>query len=209
MRFDFGDLSARQRYKLMTATITPRPIAWVTTLSADGIANAAPFSFFNMMGDDPPIVVLGFLASEDRALKDSAANILETGEFVVNLVPERLAAAMNATSRNMPAGQDELSLAGLDVAPSARVAPPRIADSPVAFECRRTETVWSAPRQLMIVGDVLMAHIDDACVADAGSCHVDTPALGLIARMHGSDWYARQTDLFQLARPTAFESTST
>lgn len=203
VRFDFRTLPRADRYKLMTATITPRPIAWVTTVSVSGIANAAPFSFFNMMGDDPPILALGFLGQANGALKDSAANIIETGEFVVNLVPEHLAGAMNATSAPLPMDEDELSAAGVPTCPSSCVAPPRISASPVSFECRRLETVWSSPSQVTVIGEVLAAHIDDRFVADEERLHIDVPALGLIARMHGSGWYSRQTDLFHLARPIA------
>jgi flavin reductase (DIM6/NTAB) family NADH-FMN oxidoreductase RutF len=201
MQFDFKVLSSAQRYKLMTATITPRPIAWVTTLSTNGVGNAAPFSFFNMMGDDPPIIAVGFLAGPDGLLKDSAINILETGEFVVNLVSECLGAAMSETSRDIPPEQDELALAGVATCPSVSIRPARIAASPVNFECRRIEAVWSSPRQVLILGEVLIAHIEDRYVANTQDLHIDVVALGLIARMHGSDWYARQTDLFQLARP--------
>ncbi len=120
MEFDFATLAADARYKILTSTIVPRPIAWATTVSADGVRNAAPFSFFNAMGKEPPLVAVGILGNDDGSLKDTARNILETGEFVVNLVTEDVVEAMNATSIAAPAHVDELVLANLDVTPSIK-----------------------------------------------------------------------------------------
>ena len=128
MIFDMETLAAQNRYKILTATVTPRPIAWVTTISASGVINAAPFSFFNVMGHEPPTVAIGLLAGSER-FKDTAANILDTGEFVVNLVAERNAEAMNITCIDAPPEIDELTLAGLTPAASQAVRPPRIAES--------------------------------------------------------------------------------
>jgi flavin reductase (DIM6/NTAB) family NADH-FMN oxidoreductase RutF len=201
MIFDLGALPRKRRYQLLTATITPRPIAWVTTLSASGALNAAPFSFFNMMGDDPPIIALGFMPRDDETLKDTASNIVATGEFVVNLVTEEQAGAMNATAAELPPGQNELEAADIATAPSVCVAAPRIAGAPVSFECTALQEVWTSPRQLLLIGKVAVAHIDDRFLVGEDGRYIDTPALQLVARMHGSDWYARQTDLFQMARP--------
>ncbi|WP_157217887.1 flavin reductase family protein [Flavisphingomonas formosensis] len=200
MIFDLEALPRKRRYQLLTATITPRPIAWVTTLSASGVPNAAPFSFFNMMGDDPPIIALGFMPRDNDMLKDTAGNIVVTGEFVVNLVTEEQAEAMNATAAEMPSGQNELERADIATVPSVRVAAPRIAGAPVSFECTALQEIWTSPRQLLVIGKVAVAHIDDRFLIE-GARHVDTPALRLVARMHGSNWYARQTDLFQMSRP--------
>ena len=201
MLFDLTELPAEIGYKILTATVTPRPIAWVTTCSPDGISNAAPFSFFNVMGHEPPTVALGLLRHPRRGLKDTAANILATGEFVVQLVPESMAEAMNATCADLDPEIDELALAGLGTVPSAQVRPPRIADSPVALECRNLASVVTGPRQMTVIGRVLCAHIADRLVLDAARGHIDTPALGLIGRMHGSGWYSRPGGLFQMARP--------
>lgn len=201
MLFDMGRLAADIRYKILTATVTPRPIAWVTTRSTDGIANAAPFSFFNVLGHEPPTVVLGLLRHPEKGLKDTAENILATGEFVVHLVPHQMADAMNATCVDAPPEVDELSLAGLRTIPSQMVSPPRIVGSPVAFECRRISSHETGPRQFALIGEVVCAHVADEFVLDANEGHIDTLALDLIARMHGSGWYARPADLFQLARP--------
>jgi flavin reductase (DIM6/NTAB) family NADH-FMN oxidoreductase RutF len=193
MIFDMETLEAQNRYKILTATVTPRPIAWITTLSAGGVINAAPFSFFNVMGHEPPTVAIGLLAGSER-FKDTAANILDTGEFVVNLVAESNAEAMNITCIDAPPEIDELTLAGL--------RPPRIAESPVSFECRVLTSLVTGPRQTAVIGRVVRAHVDDAVILDKERCHIDTQALRLIARMHGSGWYARSTDLFQIDRPT-------
>lgn len=108
MEFDFADVAAPDRYKLMSAAITPRPIAWLTTLSPEGVRNAAPYSFFNMMGAAPPLVAVGLMRQPDGSYKDSARNVLETGEFVVNLVSEQDAPAMNFTCIDAPPEFDEL-----------------------------------------------------------------------------------------------------
>ncbi|MFC7286702.1 flavin reductase family protein [Herminiimonas glaciei] len=202
MQFDMEQLSADKRYKLLTATVTPRPIAWVTSQSADGVVNAAPFSFFNVMGHEPPTVTLGLLRKADGGYKDTAANIMATGEFVINLVSEAMAESMNETCTNAPPEVDELQLAGLSAVPSLAVAPPRIAGCPVSFECRSLSSIVTGPCQVIVVATVLQAHIEDEFLLDTERCHVDTPALKLVSRMHGSGWYARSTDLFQLTRPS-------
>lgn len=202
MRFDLTELAPDLAYKVLASTVTPRPIAWVTTLSRTGIVNAAPYSFFNVVGSEPPTVVLGILREPKRGLKDTARNILDTTEFVINLVPAALAEAMNTTCMDAPAEVSELELAGLSTAPSIAVAPPRIADSPVSFECRVVTSLVTGPEQVLVVGRVLTAHVADEYVLDARRAHIDTPRLDLIARLHGSGWYARTTDTFQLERPT-------
>lgn len=201
MRWDLDQVETAIAYKLLAATVMPRPIAWVVSQSAAGAVNAAPYSFFNVMGSAPPTVAIGMLADPVRGFKDSARNILETREFVVHLVPERLVAAMNVTSIDAPPGVDELALAGLETVPSVHVAPPRIAESPVAFECRVHTTVETGPHQLVVIGLVVAVHIDDRFVIDPKRAHIDTPALDLVARSYGSD-YVRSRDTFQLARPS-------
>lgn len=197
--FDFGQLETQERYKLMAAAITPRPIAWVTSLSGDGVRNAAPYSFFNMMSAQPPLVALGMMRRPDGTHKDSAANILETKEFVVNLVCEADSAAMNFTCIDAPPGFDELAEAGLATEPSSRIAPPRIATAPVAMECRLFQAI-EAGASTIVLGEVLTFHVADAFV-DTEKLHLDTLAMDLVARMHGAGWYTRSTDLFQMERP--------
>jgi Conserved protein/domain typically associated with flavoprotein oxygenases, DIM6/NTAB family len=199
MHFDFAKLASAERYKLMSAAITPRPIAWLTTVSPGGLRNAAPYSFFNMMGAQPPLVAIGLMRRPDGSLKDSAQNLLETGEFVVNLVNEADAAAMNFTCIDAPPEFDELAAARIDVLPSTAVAPPRIASAPVAMECRLFQSI-EAGQTTVVLGEVLHFHIHDNLV-DAERLHVDTLAMALVARMHGAGWYTRCTDLFQQVRP--------
>lgn len=200
MNFDFSAMAAADRYKLMTAAITPRPIAWLTTRSASGINNAAPYSFFNMMGSDPPLVAIGLMRRPDGSRKDSAANILETREFVVNLVGEGDAGAMNFTCIDAPPDFDEMAHAGIETLPSLSVTPPRIASAPVSMECRLLEQV-EAGSTTVVLGEVRHFHIRDDLI-DGERLYVDTLAMQLVARMHGAGWYTRSTDLFQLARPT-------
>lgn len=201
MRWDMDKVETAIAYKLLAATVMPRPIAWVVTMDAQGRVNAAPYSFFNVMGSAPPTIALGMLNDPERGLKDSARNILDAGEFVVNLVPERLVAAANITSINAPYGVDELALAEMATTPSVHIKPPRITDSPVAFECRSHTTVETGPGQWVMIGQVIAVHIDDRFILDADRAHIDTPALDLVARSYGSD-YVRSHDTFQLVRPT-------
>ncbi|WP_226016146.1 flavin reductase family protein [Novosphingobium sp. FKTRR1] len=199
MEFDFAQLAPAERYKLMAAVIVPRPIAWITSQDATGRHNAAPFSFFNMMGADPPVVAIGIMRRPDGTPKDTAANIERTGEFVVNLVREADVAAMNFTAIDAPPGFDEIAGADLPVLPSSLVAPPRIASAPVAMECRLAH-VHEIGATRIILGEVLRFHIDDA-VLDPVRLRVDTPAMNLVGRVHGGGWYARLTDLFSVDRP--------
>lgn len=201
MRLDMSELSLGERYKVVTATITPRPIAWITTISAAGVVNAAPYSFFNGCGVEPPLVMIGLLKDlRTAAPKDTATNIAANGEFVVNLVSEADAAAMNESSVDAPREVSEVDYAGLATVPSDLVAPPRIATSPVSFECRRVEMLDIGRLQSVLIGEILIAHIADQFVTDPQKLYLDTPAMGLIGRTHGAGWYARTTDQFDLPR---------
>jgi flavin reductase (DIM6/NTAB) family NADH-FMN oxidoreductase RutF len=202
MEFDLRALPLGARYKLLNSTITPRPIAWVTTLSEAGVLNAAPYSFFNCVGVEPPLVVLGLLKNlVTRELKDTATNILASGEFVVNLVAEADAERMNLTSVDAPADVSEIDYAGIETIPSALVKPPRIATSPVSFECRKVAALDIGTHQTVMIGEILMAHIGDAFVTDAARFYLDTPGMKLIGRTHGAGWYVRNSDAFQIERP--------
>ncbi len=190
MHFDMAALSDTQRYKLMAGCIVPRPIAWVSSLSADGIGNVAPYSFFNMMGSSPPLVVLGTMRQHDGRLKDTAANILETREFVVHLVGEPMLAAMNATCIDAPPEVDEAALAGLAMRASRMVAPPTIGDAQASFECRLHHHVDAAPGTVILIGEVVAMAIDDAFI-DADRLRVDPYAMGLLGRVTGPGSYTR------------------
>jgi flavin reductase (DIM6/NTAB) family NADH-FMN oxidoreductase RutF len=201
MRFDLDPNTPQFSYKLLTACVTPRPIAWVSTLGTNGVINAAPYSFFNAMGHTPPTVAIGILADPEKGWKDTARNILDSGEFVVNLVPEAMAAQMNQTCINAPTDVSELEIAGLQTAQSTHIKSPRIAGVPVSFECKTHTLVTTGPNQAIVIGQVHAIHISDQYVLDAEKGYIDTPALGLIGRMHGAGWYTRTSDTFQMERP--------
>lgn len=201
MDYDLDTLDTATGYKILTACVHPRPIAWITTQDAEGRINAAPYSFFNAMGSAPPTVAIGLLADPVKGLKDSARNILEQGEFVVNLVPYALAEAMNITAVDAPAGTDELALAGLTPAPSVAVRPPRISEAPVALECTLMHSLTTGPHQTLVVGQVRSIHVADEYVKDPARGHLHAEAMDLVGRLHASG-YTRCTDRFDLERPT-------
>jgi len=200
MLFDVVGTSNENVYKLLVATIGPRPIAWVTTQDVDGTLNAAPFSFFNAMSGNPPVVAIGIGGRGPGDVKDTGGNIRRTGQFVVNLVSYRLAEQMNVTAIDFPQSVNELAEAGLETAASTRVKPPRIAAAPVAMECERLVIVEVGVDRAVILGSVVAFHIQDDCVLDKDRCYIDTPKLDLIGRMHGAGWYARTTDRFEMPR---------
>ena len=204
MLFDFETMPAQDRYKLVVSSVVPRPIAWVVSQDAAGAVNAAPYSFFNAFSDDPVVVGFGAGPRPEGASKDTAANIRATGQFVVCLVSEAAVQGMNVTAVDFPPGVDELAEAGLTTLPSAKVGPPRIAESPVALECETFQLV-PAGRHTIVLGRVLAMHIRDDCMLDPARHYVDTPRLGLVGRMHGRGWYVRTTDRFEVPRMTVAE----
>lgn len=185
------------------ALVVPRPIAWITSLSPEGVVNLAPFSFFNAMSEHPPILCFGPGGRKpDRPVKDTPANIEATGEFVVNLVTWDLREKMNQTSATVAAGVDEMVMAGLESAPSRLVKPPRVAASPVSFECRWLTSV-ELPRQdpespnVAIFGEVVGIHIADDMIVDG---RVDSLKHRPIARMGYSE-YTSVDSRFSMRRP--------
>lgn len=203
MQFDMRELPLAARYKLINSTITPRPVAWITTVNSAGLVNAAPYSFFNACGIEPPLVMLGLLKDfRTRQLKDTARNVADNGEFVVNLVSEADAATMNLSSVDAPADVSEIDYAGIAVVPSSVVRPPRIATSPVSFECRKVTMLDIGTHQSVLIGEVLITHIQDQFVSNPDKFYLDTPAMGLVGRTHGAGWYVRNSDQFALERPT-------
>jgi flavin reductase (DIM6/NTAB) family NADH-FMN oxidoreductase RutF len=200
MLFDFLDTSNENVYKLLVATIGPRPIAWVTTRDVDGSINTAPFSFFNAMSGNPPVVAFGIGGRGPGDVKDTGGNIRRTGQFVVNLVSYELAEQMNVTAIDFPKEVDELKEAGLTTAPSLHVKPPRIAEAPVAMECERLVIVDVGIDRAVVMGKVVAMYVRDDCVLNKERCYIDTPKLDLIGRMHGAGWYSRVTDRFELPR---------
>jgi flavin reductase (DIM6/NTAB) family NADH-FMN oxidoreductase RutF len=199
MLFDFKEIPAKERYKLLVSTVTPRPIAWVVTQDAKGVLNAGAFSFFNAFSGDPPVVAIGVGNYKPGRPKDTRVNIRETGQFVVNLVSEANAEQMNITAIEFDQGIDELEQAGLTPLPSLLVKPPRIAESPVSMECELMQIIELGESGL-VLGRVLAMHIRDEFVLDAAAHYIDTPKLKLLGRMHGRGWYARTSDLFEMPR---------
>jgi flavin reductase (DIM6/NTAB) family NADH-FMN oxidoreductase RutF len=200
MLFDFGKIPPREGYKLLVSTVTPRPIAWITSQNPDGQLNAAPFSFFNVFAGDPPVVGIGISSHEPGRPKDTRRNIRETKEFVVNLVSEDMAGAMNVTAIEFEPEVNEIPEAELETIPSVHVKPPRIAASPVSMECALLQIVELGPDNALVLGRVLAMHVRDDLVIDPAKHYIDTPRLKLIGRMHGTGWYARTSDLFQMDR---------
>ncbi len=199
MYFDMQALDGRNTYKLMGSVVLPRPIAWVVTQSEDGSYNAAPFSFFNCLSGDPPVVALG-IGHHGDTKKDSLRNIQRTGEFVINLVPASMLEQMNITATEYPYAIDELLEAGLQTLPSEKVGPGRIAGSPVALECRLWKEIDIDGKRVIVLARVEGLHIDDAAVIDADKCYIDGNKLDLVGRMHGAGWYTHTRDGFVLPR---------
>jgi flavin reductase (DIM6/NTAB) family NADH-FMN oxidoreductase RutF len=200
MLFDFAALSPHETYKLLAATVVPRPIAWVVTQSSEGVLNAAPYSFFNVLSGDPPVIAIGIGSRSATTLKDTGENIRATGQFVVSMVDYAHAEAMNVTAIEFPHGVDELHEAGLSTLPSTRVAPPRIEGSPVAMECEFMQSIDLGPDRSIVLGRVLAMHIADDMVLDKGRCYIDTPKLDLVGRMGGAAGYASTRDPFEVPR---------
>lgn len=187
-------------YKLLASVILPRPIAWVVSRDGAGVVNAAPFSFFNIVSSDPPLVAISFSAAPDREGKDTLANIRERGEFVVNMVPEELAEAMNTTATNAPRGTDETQLAGLELAPCAVVDVPRIAGSPVALECKLFETIQPGGASTITLARIVYVHVRTSAFANVQRLHIDPAQMRLIGRMHGGGGYCTTRDVFFIER---------
>jgi flavin reductase (DIM6/NTAB) family NADH-FMN oxidoreductase RutF len=205
MHFDLAAIPASAGYKLLVSTVVPRPIALATTVDAEGRVNAAPFSFFNAVSSNPPVVVLGISPGDPDApnaadgYKDTERNIRDTGEFVVNLVDEALAERMNICAVDFPTAIGELPMADLHALPSVGVRPPRIAEAPVSFECKRITGLSLGARSTLEVGRVIHIHIRDDLV-DSERHYVASDKMRLIGRMHGRGWYARTSDLFLMER---------
>jgi flavin reductase (DIM6/NTAB) family NADH-FMN oxidoreductase RutF len=199
MEIDLEKESTSKAYILLASLVTPRPIALVTTLSADGRVNAAPFSFFNLMGANPPICAFAPGDRDDGTPKDTARNIRSTHEFVVNLVDESIATAMNECAASLPFGENELTRAGLTATESSLVKPPRIAEAPASLECFEWGTLQIGGNR-MVIGLIKRLHIRDE-LYDAGKQRIDTAKLLTIGRMASPHWYCRTGDRFEMKRP--------
>ncbi|POR56916.1 flavin reductase family protein [Bosea psychrotolerans] len=194
----FADLEPRERYKLLCASVTPRPIALVTCVSPEGVVNAAPFSFFNVFSEDPALVVLGLQHGPGNRPKDTTRHIAAAGEFVVNLVDEGLAEAMNICAIDFPPEVSEINAAGLSLLPGVSVAVPRIAEAPFALECRKQVSLAFSPTRELLVGEVVRIHAR-AGLVDPKTLRVSMSDYKPVGRMFG-DGYSRQNDRFDLRR---------
>jgi flavin reductase (DIM6/NTAB) family NADH-FMN oxidoreductase RutF len=205
MDIDFSKLTEHQCYKLMASLIVPRPIALVTTLSSAGVVNAAPFSIFNMLGEDPPILMISINKMQGGRLKDTAANILANGEFVVHIADEPMAEQMHLCGENLPPDVSELQKVGLTCIPSKSVGPPCIAEAPVAFECSLSEVLETASRHIFI-GQVRWLRARDDLI-DMESYRVRLQNYYPVARF-GASFYIRTRDRFAM-KDDGVESRST
>jgi flavin reductase (DIM6/NTAB) family NADH-FMN oxidoreductase RutF len=199
MELDLEGKHASQAYQILANLVTPRPIALVTTVSPDGSINAAPFSFFNVLGANPPIVAFAPGDREGGVPKDTARNIRLDHEFVINLVDEGIAVAMNLCAASLPYGENELVGAGLHSLPSSVVKPPRIAEAPASLECTEWGTLQIGGNRV-VIGLVKRVHLRDE-LFDTETQRVRGDQLFLIGRMASPDWYCRTRDRFEMKRP--------
>jgi len=207
MDWNFDQLENAKRYKLLVSLVVPRPIALVTTLGqpgteSEGVVNAAPFSFFNVLADDPPIVIISIENRDSGPPKDSSRNILAGGQFVVNLVDESIAERMHQCSTDFPPGVSEPEEVGFTLAPSVQVAPPRLVEAPAALECTVYQTI-DMPKRSLIIGQVRHLHVRDELV-DPESLRVRMDKYHPVGRLFANR-YCRTGDQFELANNSYIE----
>jgi flavin reductase (DIM6/NTAB) family NADH-FMN oxidoreductase RutF len=201
MQIDPAELNTRTMYEWMIHTILPRPIAWVSTVSPDGVSNLAPFSFFQGVCARPPTLMFCPVNNRDGSPKDTLRNIEATGQFVVNLVSADLAGVMNATSEALAYGVSEFERCGVGRVESVKVRSPRVAGTPVAFECELDRIVRISEGPAggnAVFGRIVRVHVEDSVLGADG--RPDPAKLDLIGRA-GGEWYVRTRDLFALSRP--------
>lgn len=191
----------RSLYKIIIGSILPRPIGWISSVNAEGQPNLAPFSFFNAVGSNPPsLLFCPDIRSTDGSTKDTLNNVRATGEFVANIVTEAVAEAMNLTATELPADVNEFEFAGLTAAPSVAVKPPRVAESPMHYECRVSHIIELGDQPgggSVVIGRVVHLHVEDELLIDGDK--IDLARLKPIGRLAGSS-YARITDIFDMQR---------
>jgi flavin reductase (DIM6/NTAB) family NADH-FMN oxidoreductase RutF len=199
MEFDLEGPHADRSYAMLASLVTPRPIAWVTTVDLTGTVNAAPFSFFNLLGASPPIVGICPGDRDDGTPKDTARNVRLTHDFVVNLVDESVAEVMNRTAASLPLGVSELQGSGLTTLRSSVVRPPRIAEAPASLECTEWGTLQIGGNRL-IVGLVKRLHVRDQLI-DPETLRIKSELYHPVGRMGSPSWYCRTADRFEMVRP--------
>jgi flavin reductase (DIM6/NTAB) family NADH-FMN oxidoreductase RutF len=201
--FDFSTLDARARYKLLIGTVIPRPVALVTTLSLDGIPNAGPFSFFNVLTHDPAIVAIGVENYADHRLKDTSRNIRETEEFTVHICDSAMVEQMETCAIKFGPEVDEMAEAGLATVPGKMVRSPRIVSAPAALECRRYQTLEIGRAREIILGEVVGLFVRESAI-DPASLHIDQIMMDAVGRM-GGHTYSRTLDQFDIKTLTPAE----
>lgn len=198
--FDLAGLTPHQRYKLLSSAVVPRPIALVGTLGPEGVDNAAPYSFFNVFSEEPALVILGLRVNEKGERKDTTRNIAATGEFVVNLVDEALAEAMNVCAVDFPPEVSEIEMARLTLAPCVSIAPRRIVEAPIALECRQVQTLRFGETRDIVIGEVSHIHVRQGLV-DPKTLNMDMERYKPVGRLFGG-YYSQQSARFELPRLT-------
>jgi flavin reductase (DIM6/NTAB) family NADH-FMN oxidoreductase RutF len=200
MTFDPNELEASAIYKLLTGSIIPRPIGWISSISEDGINNLAPFSYFNMLGDDPPHVMFSTRRDNNKN-KDTLNNVLATKQFVVNMVTEEVVEQMNTTSQSIPADESEFDLAGVTPVPSVIVKPMRVKESKINFECELVHHYFLEGHQqggaCVVIGRIVMMHCDDSILLDDYKINLET--YKPVARLSGSN-YSKVGEIFSIKR---------
>ncbi len=200
MQVDVSKIPVAEAYQWMVGLVTPRPIAWVTTLSPTGVVNLAPFSFFNTFGANPPIVVFSPTLRRDGTKKDTLTNLEQLGEFVIHAATEQHAEQINLSSQTLPPDQSEVELVGMKTIASSLVKPPRLAGVPFALECKVRDILSMGTGPIaanLVIGEVVMMHIDESVLDDTGK--IDPTKIKTVARMGGEFWCKTQ-QLFQLKR---------
>ena len=199
VRFDVAANSGALAYKLLAGLVVPRPIALVTTIDHEGRTNAAPFSFFNVMGTEPPMAVIAPSNRDDGTPKDTAANLILNGECVIHLCDEAVASKMVECARGLPPGVSEIARAGFTTRPAERVKPPILVECPVALECRLLDIRTYGENRLVVV-EILLVHARDG-IADPQSWKVDYTKYAPVGRLNSPDGYVRTLDRFKINFP--------
>lgn len=200
MHFDPDLIDQKATYKLLTGAVIPRPIGWISSVSKDGIPNLAPFSFFNAVGEDPPHVMFSTVRP-NNSNKDTLNNVLETGQFVVNMVVEDIVEQMNTTSQSVSSDVNEFELAGLTAIPSLKVKAPRVKESPINMECELVHHYTLEDNKhggaTILIGRVIMFHIDESVLLDDFKINMET--YKPVARLAGSN-YSKLGEIFSIKR---------
>jgi flavin reductase (DIM6/NTAB) family NADH-FMN oxidoreductase RutF len=200
MEFNPDTLEASAIYKLLTGSIIPRPIGWISTIDEKGINNLAPFSYFNMIGDDPPHVMFS-TRRDNNTNKDTLNNVLNTKQFVVNMVTEELVEQMNATAQMVPSEVDEFQLVGVTPTPSTKIKPMRVQESPIQFECELVHHYFLKNHKqggaCIMIGRIVMMHFDEKVILDNYKINMET--YKPVSRLAGSN-YSKIGEIFSIKR---------